>query len=57
MKDKRQQMIIITLPTVIFNAREVFEQQGLGHGYQSNNMFYMSLQATIDTHRKNQSRK
>jgi hypothetical protein len=42
-------MIIITMPTVIFNAREVFEQQGLGHGDQSNNRFYMSLQATMDT--------
>jgi hypothetical protein len=51
-RDKRQLMIIIMMPTVVFNAREVFEQQGLGRGYQSNSRFCTSLQATMDTQRK-----
>jgi hypothetical protein len=38
--DKRQLMIIIMMPTVVFNARDVFEQQGLVRGDQSNNRFY-----------------
>jgi hypothetical protein len=45
-------MIIITTSTVIFNVQEVFEQQGLGRGDQSNNRFNMSLQVTMDTQRK-----
>jgi hypothetical protein len=47
-----QLLIIIMMPTVVFNAREVFEQQGLGRGDQSHNRFYTSLQATMDTQRK-----
>jgi hypothetical protein len=51
-RDNRQMMIIITTPTVVFNAREVIEQQGLRCGDQSNSRFYTSQQATMDTQRK-----
>jgi hypothetical protein len=48
-RDKRQLMIIITMPTVVFNSHEVFEQQGFGRGDQSNIRLYTSLQATMET--------
>jgi hypothetical protein len=51
-RDYRQLMIIIMMPTVVSNAREVFEQPGLGCGDHSHCMFYTNLQATMDGQRK-----
>jgi hypothetical protein len=33
-KDMMQLMLVITMPTVIYNENEIFQQQGLGYGDQ-----------------------
>jgi hypothetical protein len=51
-KDKRQLMIIITMPESAYSAMLVLKQQGLGSGDQVNNRFFTQLQASMDKRRK-----
>jgi uncharacterized protein (DUF924 family) len=51
-KDKMQLIIIIMMPTVVYNTNEVFQQQWFGYEDQSNSRFYVSLHATMDNQRK-----
>jgi hypothetical protein len=51
-KDKRQLMIIITMPESVYSAMMVLKQQGLGSGDQANNRFFTQLQASVDKRRK-----
>jgi hypothetical protein len=51
-KDKRQLIIIITMPGYVYSAMLVLKQQGLGYGDQANNRFFTQLQASMDKIRK-----
>jgi hypothetical protein len=51
-KDKRQLMIIITMPESAYSAMMVLKQQGLGSGDQANNRVFTQLQASMDKRRK-----
>jgi hypothetical protein len=47
-KDKRQLMIIITMPESAYSAMMVLKQQGLGAGDKSNNRSFTQLWASMD---------
>jgi hypothetical protein len=50
-KEKRQLLIIIMIPTGVYNANQVFHQQWVGYGDHFNNRFYTNLQKTMDNQR------
>jgi hypothetical protein len=50
--DKRQLMIIITMPESAYSAMLVLKQHGLGSGDHANNRFFTQLQASMDKRRK-----
>jgi hypothetical protein len=45
-------MIIITMPNVVYDAKEVFQYQGIGYGDRSYNRFCTNLKVTMDNQRK-----